>query len=169
MMWDRLLFAIDQFESGQTALRFAAGVAEATQADVRVLHLRELPKWARVPPLETDAEAERLVAGAVLSLRLVGVGAEGRSRPGREDKVAVRIVEESMFWECDAIVLGSRRLHGFERLSGRGVRERVLRLSSLPVLVAPTPVINGFHSPERFRSHADDAKGVGPPPPERNS
>ncbi len=49
MMWDRLLFAIDQFESGQTALRFAAGVAEASTADVRVLHLRELPKWARVP------------------------------------------------------------------------------------------------------------------------
>ncbi len=121
-MWDRLLFAIDQFESGQTALRFAAGVAEASTADVRVLHLRELPKWARVPPLETAAEAEQLVAEAVLSLRLVGVGAEGRSRPGREDEVAVRIVEESMFWECDAIVLGSRRLHGLERLSDRGVR-----------------------------------------------
>jgi hypothetical protein len=81
----------------------------------------------------------------------------------------VRIVEESIFWECDAIVLGSRRLHGVERLSGRRVRERVLRLSSLPVLVAPTPVINGIHSPGRFRSNADHAKGVGSPPPEWHS
>ena len=120
-----------------------------------------------VPPLETAAEAEQLVAEAVLSLRLVGVGAEGRARPGREDEVAVRIVEESMFWECDAIVLGSRRLHGLERLSGRGVRERVLRLSSLPVLVAPTPVSNGFCSPARFRSHADHAEQAGSRPPER--
>ena len=126
--------------------------AEASKADVRVLHLRELPKWARVPPLETAAEAEQLVAEAVLSLRRVGVGAEGRARPGREDEVAVRIVEESMFWECDAIVLGSRRLRGFERLSGRGVRERVLRLSALPVLVAPTPVSNGFHSPAEIQT-----------------
>jgi hypothetical protein len=49
------------------------------------------------------------------------------------------------------------------------VRERVLRLSPLPVLVAPTPVINGIHSPGRFRSKADHTKGVGSSPPEWNS
>ena len=45
-VWDRLLFAIDPFESGQSALEFVAGVASANDASVRVLHIRELPKMA---------------------------------------------------------------------------------------------------------------------------
>ena len=49
-MWDRLLCAIDQFESGQKALAFAVDVASANQASVRVLHIRELSKMARVLP-----------------------------------------------------------------------------------------------------------------------
>ena len=76
-MWDRLLLALDQFESGQSALRVSERVALATGADVRVIHVRQLSKWARVPPLETPAEAESLVDEAVFSLRLAGVGAVG--------------------------------------------------------------------------------------------
>jgi hypothetical protein len=46
LVWDRLLFAIDQFESGQAALGFVAGVATANDASVRVLHIREVPRMA---------------------------------------------------------------------------------------------------------------------------
>ncbi len=151
-MWDRLLLAIDQYESGQTALKFTAELASLTSADVRVLHVRELSGLARVPPLETPAEADSLVEEAVFSLRLVGVGAEGRACSFPEDQVPLRIVEESLYGTCDAIVLGTRRLRGVSRLSGRGVRDRVLRLSILPVLAAPTPLHNGIYSPGRIRS-----------------
>ena len=151
-MWDRLLLAIDQFESGQTALRVSERLAVTTGAEVRVIHVRELSRWARVPPLETPAEAESLVDEAVFSLRLAGIGAEGRACSFPDDQVPQRIVEESMYWICDAIVLGSRRLHGVSRISGRGVRERVLRLSLLPVIVAPTPLNNGIYCPARLRS-----------------
>ena len=75
-VWDRLLCAIDQFESGQTALDLVAGVASANGASVRVLHIREVPKMARVLPLESPAEAEELVRDAVLSLQ----GTRHRSR-----------------------------------------------------------------------------------------
>jgi nucleotide-binding universal stress UspA family protein len=151
-MWDRLLFAIDGYESGQTALTFTAGLAIATGADVRVTHVRELSRLARVPPLESQADAVALVDEAVFSLRLAGVGAEGRACSFPTDQVAFRIVEESMYWMCDAIVLGTRRLHGVNRLSGRGVRDRVLRLSVLPVVAAPTPLDNEIYSPKRLRS-----------------
>ncbi len=157
-MWDRLLFAIDQFESGQTALDFVAAVARANDASVRVLNLREVPRMARVPPLETPADAEQLVREAVHSLQMRGVAAEGRYVSVLQEHVARRIVEEALRWECQAIVLGSRRLHGIGRLSGRGVRERVLRLSSLPVLVAPTPEVNGFFWPPRFRHALQPSK-----------
>ena len=75
-MWDRLLCAIDQFESGQKALAFAADVASANQASVRVLHIRELSKMAHVLPLETPSEAEDLVRRGSAGVGIVG----GRSR-----------------------------------------------------------------------------------------
>lgn len=138
-MWNRLLLAIDQFGSGQCALEFTEQLVTATGNDVRVFHVRELAANARVLPLESLAEAEALVDEAVLRLRMAGVGAEGRSCSAREDFVARKIVEESVQWCCDAIVLGSRRLRGINRLSGRGVRERLLRMSPLPIITAPTP------------------------------
>jgi nucleotide-binding universal stress UspA family protein len=163
-MWDRLLLAIDQFESGQTALRVSERLALGTGADVRMIHIRLLSKWARVPPLETPTDAESLVDEAVFSLRLAGIGAEGRACSFPEDQVAQRIVEESMSWMCDAIVLGSRRLRGLNRITGRGVRERVLRMSVLPVIVASTPLDNGIYSPASLRSetkHDDGARIAG--------
>jgi hypothetical protein len=48
-MWDRLLLAIDHSESGLMALGLTAALASATGAEVRVLHVRELPMAARVP------------------------------------------------------------------------------------------------------------------------
>jgi len=156
VMWDRLLFAMDQYESGQTALEFTAGLAGATGTDVRVIHVRELSGLARVPPLETPNEANSLVEQAVFALRLAGVGAEGRACSLPEDQVARCIVEESLYWECDAIVVGTRRLRGISRLSGHGVRDRILRLSPLPVIAAPTPLTNGFHSPGRIGSRAEN-------------
>jgi hypothetical protein len=80
-MWDRLLFAIDQFESGQVALKFTTGLANSTGAEVRVLHIRKISRWARVPPLETLAEAELLVQQAVFSLRIAGVGRRDSPAP----------------------------------------------------------------------------------------
>ena len=49
-MWQRSVFAIDQFESGQTALRFTSEVAAGIGAQVRVIHIGELSKWASVLP-----------------------------------------------------------------------------------------------------------------------
>jgi nucleotide-binding universal stress UspA family protein len=145
-MWRRLLLAIDQFESGQTALEFTTHLAASTGADVRVLHLRELAVYARVPPLETPADGQYLVDESVFSLRIAGVGAEGKACSTRSDRIARRIVEEASAWQCNAIVVGSRRLRGIDRLSGRGVRESILRLSPLPVITAPSPVTTGVHS-----------------------
>jgi nucleotide-binding universal stress UspA family protein len=151
MVLNRLLFAIDQFESGQTALDFVAGIASLADASVTVLHIRELSKMARVLPLETVLEAEDLVRETVRTLQLSGVASEGRSCSALQDRVPQRIVAEASRSACQGIVLGSRRLHGIPRLSGRGVRERVLRLSALPVLVAPTSESNGVFWPPRFR------------------
>jgi nucleotide-binding universal stress UspA family protein len=143
-MLGRLLFALDQFESGQEALGFTTELAVVSGADVRVVHVRELSKLARVPPLERPADAQLLVDEAVLHLRIAGIGAEGRTISAVKEQVARLIVQESAEWGCDAIILGSRRLHGIGRLAGWKVRERVLRSSPLPVITTPTADFNGF-------------------------
>jgi nucleotide-binding universal stress UspA family protein len=141
-MWSSVLFALDQFESGQRALEFVSDLAVANDCSVRVLHVREFSHLGRVPPIETQVDADELVAHAVFRLRMCSVGAAGRARSSLRDRVAERIVEEAMYHECDAIILGSRRLHGYVRLSAQGVRERVLRLSDVPLIIAPTCVVN---------------------------
>jgi len=148
----RLLLAMDQFDSGQVALTFTAELANTVGADVTVLHIRERSIHPRVLPLESLSDAQLLVDEAVFCLRLAGIGVEGRVRSGREDHVAKCIVYESAQSQCDTIVLGSRRLRGIERVSGRGVKERVVRFSLLPVVVAPATPINRVHRPYAFDS-----------------
>jgi nucleotide-binding universal stress UspA family protein len=105
-----------------------------------VLHVREVSRLSTALTLEAPDEAHALVEQAVSSLGLAGVAAEGRVRTLPEDRVAQGIVEESSVYGCDAIVVGSRRLRGISRVSGRGVRERILGSSPLPVIVAPGPL-----------------------------
>lgn len=136
----RLLLALDQFESGQSALDYVTGFAVETSAAVWVFHMREIPNSLRIPPMDTVAEADDLIDKAVICLRRAGVSAAGRSVSVRQRLAGNRLVEEASLMKCDAIVLGSQRLRGMRRLSGRGFRDHLLRHSSLPVVVAPTPL-----------------------------
>ena len=136
-MWDRLLLAMDQFDSGQAALALAMGLASSSGAGIVVLHVRERSPYMQVPPLETMAEAQNLVDDAVGTLARAGVDARGVVCSAGQHQLARRLVEEAAAWGCDAIVLGSNRLRGVHRVNGAGVRDRVVRTSPLPVLVAP--------------------------------
>jgi nucleotide-binding universal stress UspA family protein len=139
-MRSRLLLAIDQCEPGQAAVDFAIGLAATSKSDVQVLHVRELSNSLRVPPLESAAEARVLVEETVHRLQTAGIAAEGETCSERESNVARRIVEEAARRRCNAIVLGSLRLRGLRSIMGHGTRERVLKMSPLPVIVAP-PVL----------------------------
>jgi nucleotide-binding universal stress UspA family protein len=137
MIRNRLLLAIDQFEPGDAAIDFTIGHASRCGSDVVVLHVRELSPNLRVPPLESAAAARDLVELTVLRMRDAGVTASGLVFSARADTVGQRIVEASVDERCTGIVLGSRRLRGIRRLTGSRVRERVVRTSHLPVIVAP--------------------------------
>ena len=136
-MRNRLLLAIDQFEPGQAAADFTIGLAASSGSDVDVLHVRELPASLRIPPLESAMEARMLVEETVRRLQTAGIAAEGEACSDRETNVARRIVEEAARRGCTAIVLGSLRLRGLRSMMGHGTRERVLKLSPLPVIVTP--------------------------------
>jgi nucleotide-binding universal stress UspA family protein len=139
-MFQRLLLAIDDSPSGQTAVSFASGLAAQSGAAVRVLHVNRYQAGGRGLTVETGEEAAQITADAVMDLLLAGVDASGLACVTTCFGVADRIAAEALGWRADAIVVGSRRCRGLRRFTGRGVREALTRLSALPVLVAPGPL-----------------------------
>jgi nucleotide-binding universal stress UspA family protein len=138
-MWDRLLLAVEGSESGWAAVEFTATLAAETGAQVQVLHVKELPANPRVLPMEGAEQAQEIVDQVVAYLDREAITVDGRVVSMSEDRIANAIVAEASAQGCNAIVLGSRRLRGLGRLVGHGVRGKVLRLSSLPVITAPSP------------------------------
>ena len=109
-------------------------------AAVRVVHVNEFQLGGRGLTVETADEATALVADAVTELHRAGIQASGLAAVSTCFGVADHLVAEAGRWSADVIVLGSCRRHGMRRMLSRGVRERVLRLSCLPVLTAPAPL-----------------------------
>ena len=136
-MFHRLLIAVDQRESRRSLIGFARRVAEETGSTARVLHVIEFAGRGCAAPLSTSAEASLLVEETVFELRMAGIGASGLHRSALRRTVGSMIVDEAGRWEADTILLGGRHHRGAGRLLGHQVREHVLRLSPLPVLVAP--------------------------------
>ena len=150
-MFQRLLLAIDDSPSGQTAVSFACGLAAGSGAAVRVLHVNQFQPGARgllaepgIPEpgiAEPGAEeTDPIVADAVMELLLAGIDVSGTACVTTSFGVADRIAAEAGAWRADAIVVGSRRHRGLRRLRGRRVREALTRRSPLPVLIAPAPL-----------------------------
>jgi nucleotide-binding universal stress UspA family protein len=90
--------------------------------------------------LLTRAEASELITAAVDRLREAGVEATGTVRPASHRHVATTISDAARECDADAIVLGSRRRRRAGRVFSSRVRERTLRVTSLPVLTAPSPL-----------------------------
>ena len=137
-MHARLFVAIDQCEVRHSVVEFVARFAAGTPYAVQVFHGIEFVGRGCAAPLETRHEAELVVEEAVFNLRMSGVGADGAVRKCFKNDLGHMIVTEAGRWGADMIVVGGRRSRGPGRLFGHGIRERVLRRSPLPVMVAPT-------------------------------
>jgi nucleotide-binding universal stress UspA family protein len=126
----RFLVALDERATIPALAGYVARVAAEGRAIVRVVHIVD-----HAPPsgltLETRDEAASLVEEAVFALRMAGVGAHGAVRHSRLGRVGLKLLEEASNWSADAIVLGARRAVGWQRLLSRGVREQVLRRSTI--------------------------------------
>ena len=139
-MFQRLLLGIDDTSAGQIAVSFATALSRQHAATVRVLYVNQFILGGRGHTLLSAEEADQLVGSAVEELRSNGVPATGQVLRAAYFDVALRIAEAADGWPADAIVVGSHRHRRFRRLAHQGVRERVIRLSALPVLTAPAPL-----------------------------
>jgi nucleotide-binding universal stress UspA family protein len=139
-MFQRVLLAIDRSASTPIGVSFTTALAIERGAPVHVVHVNELMVAGRGMTNLSKEEANGLVDSAVSQLREAGVEAAGTVLVGTGFNVADKIVRSAQEWLADTIVLGSKPHRRFFRVRGHGVRERVVHLTSLPVLTAPPPL-----------------------------
>jgi nucleotide-binding universal stress UspA family protein len=139
-MFKRFLLAIDETAAGEVGVSFATALAREHGASVHVLHANEFLFGGRGVTVETHDEAAGLIDAAVDQLRAAGVEASGECVLANCFTLAPRIADAAVRAAADAILLGSQRHRRFTRLFGRGIRERVIRITPLPVLTAPSPL-----------------------------
>jgi nucleotide-binding universal stress UspA family protein len=139
-MFQRLLVAIDNSEGSDVALSFAVALAKQSGASVHVLHVNEHVVGGNGVTLRTDEEVTRLLTEAVEHLRDEGIRTSGSVRRAPYRHVAQCIAAMAEERSADVIVLGAKRRRQWARLAGRGVRERTIRLTVLPVITAPAPL-----------------------------
>jgi nucleotide-binding universal stress UspA family protein len=139
-MFTRILLAIDDSDTSEAAVSFVTALARQCSASVRIVHVNEFLVGGRGFANETQAEAIQLLESAVNSVRAAGIPTEGALYLTSSFGVEGRITNSAHTWSADVIVLGSRRRRRFPRFAGKGVRERVISLTTLPVLTAPSPL-----------------------------
>lgn len=135
----RILVPIDFNPSSDRALELAVSLAEVHQAELVVVHVVEVPIYPYttqvVPepdlltPLETAARVELERTIARVRERLPRAGAELRRGLAWQEVLAA--VERS---KADLIVMGTRGRRGVAHLLLGSVAEKLVRLSSVPVL-----------------------------------
>ena len=157
-MFDRILLALDDTPASEVALAFAGALARRTGASVHVLHLNERIVGGNGTNLRTRDEACDLVTDAVRQLAEAGVRADGSASASTYRGVPARIVAKAVAESADAIVLGSTRRRRWGRIFAAQVRERTTRLTSLPVLTAPSPLkVTSLPGAESWQVRVDQA------------
>jgi nucleotide-binding universal stress UspA family protein len=139
-MFTQLFLAIDDSPGSEVATAFATALARHHAASVHVFHVNEYLVGGRGLTLRTQADAKDLLAGVIDQLRTAGLTATGSSVRATYREVPSRIATAALERGSDAIVLGSLRHRRLGRLFSPNVRGRVMRLTSLPIVTAPSPL-----------------------------
>jgi nucleotide-binding universal stress UspA family protein len=147
---NRILVAIDQFDDSGALVAAAGELSRGGHTAVRVVHCLEFIGPGCAAPVLSTAEAELLVECAVFQLRSDGIPSDGLVRRADNGSVHRLIAGTAAEWGADLVLLGSNQRRGLGRLRGHGVRERLIRLSPVPVLVAPVDRRRPAH---RFAHH----------------
>lgn len=147
-MYTRILVPLDGSETASRALDAALDLAADLAAEVQPLYVIDVPVLAFDSPgfdpsIIRDAfgeEGHHVSARAQERMTQRGVTGAPRvvevSGPGED--VAQRILLSAEDWHADLIVMGTHGRRGFRRMVLGSVAERVLRSSTLPVLLVPS-------------------------------
>lgn len=137
-MYDSILVATDGSDAADTAIEEAIDLADDQAAELHVLNVVEVQAVESMGPSPTTAvesmedAGERAVTEAVELAEETGLSTvEGVTIRGLPHEEIVEYVEDH---DIDLVVLGTHGRTGLDRLLLGSVAEKVVRLSSAPVL-----------------------------------
>lgn len=134
----RMLVAVDDSYESRRATQLAALLARQAEADVVVVHFREVGHGRQqVFAIETVEEATRLLKEAVDTLRDAGVPARVEQGIVPVGSRAAHIQELADRIDADLIVMGTRGLGMVGALFMGSVSHQVIRGIRHPVLLVP--------------------------------
>lgn len=143
----KILVPTDFSPASDAALACAASLADTSSAAIVVLHVYESPRFAypalSSSPLDDvslviEVNARIGVEAAVTRLAVNGRAVEGMVRQGSPWR---RIEEVATEVGADLIVMGTHGRRGFARALIGSVAERIVRVSTIPVLTVHAPVL----------------------------
>ena len=135
-MFEKILVAVDGSEGARKALELAAGLGKRTNAELLVLHVREVEVGKFSGAMEPPQEARDLVNEIVAELADEGLVVKGQIRGAPFGRAAKEIVEEAEEAGCDAIVMGSRGLSDWAAILVGSVAHKVVSHAHCPVVIA---------------------------------
>jgi len=139
---ERIVVGVDGSENGLAAVRWAAGMALATGAEVVAVHAlglldRLTPGGERVGSQRHRQEiADELATTWCAPLRDGGGPWRPVLRDGNPVNVLLAVAEEE---DADLVVVGSRGLGGFPELLLGSTSTQIAQHSPRPVTVVPVP------------------------------
>ena len=137
-MYDKVLVAIDHSPVSDRAVLAARDLAQLSNGEVWVLHLREFDVGGRagvLPPRETRDEADAEVTASVEILTKAGVKAHGIVKKTMYGYAAREIVADAIELDCGVIVMGSRGRGDLAGLIIGSTAHKVIHLTDRPVLI----------------------------------
>ena len=131
----RVVAAIDRTPAADLVLAGAIRVARPTDAAVRVLHVQEPFGAGPAALLETDADAARLVEGALDAVQGAGLEAD-QEIVLAGGSVAEAIARGARRFDADLVVVGSRRPTDVQAFVLGSVAYELIHALDRPVLLA---------------------------------
>ena len=143
---ERIVCAVDFSDPSDYAQRYAVGLAEVFDAELRLVHVVELPflptySLAGVPDLSLPVEqveesARRRMQQAVDACRAAHSGTEGEVRLG---SAFVEVITYAREIDADLIVVGTHGRTGLTHMLIGSVAEKIVRKAPCPVLSVKHP------------------------------
>lgn len=148
-MYSKILLAVDGSEISQHAMQHAIELARSLSATLRMIHVLDM-SWLPIGPevaIDTGALSaarrdvgEKIIAAARDSAQQAGFEAEAALVETETpiQHVAEVVVREAARWGADLLVLGTHGRRGVQHFMLGSVAEKVVRLSTGPVLLVPS-------------------------------
>jgi len=144
----RILLATDGTDPAAAATNLTASMAQATEAEVRVLHVWNPGEHQH--HVEGRSDATAIVARTLATLQAHGLTATGEIVQADDKPIAAAIAQAARDFEADLVVMGSRGLSDWQSLLAHSVSHQLLTAIDSPVLIARGPLPDANLGPKRL-------------------